>query len=1218
MKRIQQLLFLFAFSLIAGGVSAQVQSTLDLALRHLEAKQAGWGLDKADVQDLKISDHVFSKTGAIDHYYFIQRHEGIEVYNAITSVHVNAKGKAISLKSNFIPQLASKVNATKAQLKEADAVKSVFQNLEISEDNFNFSPINRTDEKVSFAKGKVSNVDITVKPVYQVVNENEVRLAWDVTLDPADNADYWSIRVDAANGNVLDKTNFTVYCKFDMHDNNATHSSSCSDHNHAAPIVTKSASNGQSSNAAVMGGSYNVFAEIIDGNLHMHESPVHGDRNTITDPADLTASPYGWHDVDGVEGPEFTITRGNNVHAYLDINDDNSPDAESDVNGGEELTFDFPWTDLENPENSEEASITSLFFMNNFIHDFTYAYGFDESAGNFQAMNYTGEGQGNDYVRAEGQDGRQIHYDRLMDDDLENDTMSINNANFATPSDGVSPRMQMFIWNRTGGKLLNVLSPEGLEGKYTTATAAYGPPPLDAPIASAELVLAFDEDIQSPSFCCGPIVTDVAGKIAVIDRGGCFFQDKSQNAENAGAIAVIVCNFEDATINMGAGNGVPFPTIPSVMMENKDCELIKSVINSGQTVTVSLGADGAEGADFYDGSVDNGIMAHEYGHGISNRLVGGPSNTGCLFNDEQMGEGWSDFFSLVSTIKPGELGSDRAGIGTYTSRENPNGNGIRSNPYSTDMSIDPETFDDLPLNVGVHARGAVWASMIWDMYWALVDEYGFSNDLIHGELGNNIGVRLVMEGMKLTPCNPGFVDARDAILSADELLYDGANSCIIWKAFARRGLGENASQGSTADPNDGEPDFNAPPGCIKEVKLSKRIASTDNFADVVNPGESVDMVLTVRNDKETPATEVVLTEEIPAGAIIENISNDGEVMGDNIVWDLGTMETGQEMVITYTVIVDPSRQSETKFIDNLENGTDNWVVLSEDPALTPNQFALGSDNGGLGTYSGNNAYFINDPAIESLENLLLIQEIDVQGENPGVRFFQNFDTESSSDGILVQLSFDAETWIEIPDLIFKNGYPRSIQYGTFVLPFLSAYSGQSDGWIDTWIDLSPYQGQVVFMRFRFGSDANNDSNLNAVGWAMDDFEYMDIVSYNTVATLTTAEGDIVERDLPAKGIKINSTGTVAVDDIENPSLEFNIYPNPASETVNIAINNLAAKDATLSVYNYTGQLVEERKINLAAGSQLEEVNVRNYPTGFYFFRLATERGIATEKVMVGK
>ena len=84
----------------------------------------------------------------------------------------------------------------------------------------------------------------------------------------------------------------------------------------------------------ILANTYNVFPMPV-------ESPIHGNRALITDPADPVASPYGWHDTDGVPGAEYTITRGNNVHAYQDIfNLNQSVGGEPD--GGPNLDFDFP------------------------------------------------------------------------------------------------------------------------------------------------------------------------------------------------------------------------------------------------------------------------------------------------------------------------------------------------------------------------------------------------------------------------------------------------------------------------------------------------------------------------------------------------------------------------------------------------------------------------------------------------------------------------------------------------------------------------------------------------------------------------------------------------------------------------------------------------------------------------------------------------------------
>lgn len=1220
MRKIRHLLFLLTLSLMSGALFGQAQSNLDIALRHLDANQADWGLDKADLEDLKVSDHVFSKYGEVDHYYFIQRHKGIEVYNAITSVHVNSKGKVAAMRHNFIPQLASKINTSSNQLNEADALKQVFQDLEIPSSNFNYTPIKRADGVTTFDKGALSNVDISVRPIYQVVGD-EVRLAWDVTLDPTKNADYWSIRVDAVEGAILDRTNYTLYCKFHK-DIESSHSASCKDHNHDTPLVKTTTNNSES--IVAMGGSYNVFAERVDGFLSPFESPVHGSRTIVTDPADPIASPFGWHDNNGDNEPDFDFTRGNNVHAYLDVDDNDAPDPGSDASGsgGADLIFDFPWTDESGgPEDFEPAALTNLFFMNNYLHDFSYAYGFDESAGNFQQnQNGNAETGGNDHVRAEAQDGRELHYA-----DPINETAHINNANFATPPDGAGPRMQMFVWNRAGGRFLEVLAPSNIAGRYETGVADFGPAATEAPVEDAPLTLAFDQDPANPTFVCTDVRPDLdlTGQVAVIDRGGCLFRTKTLNAQAAGAVAVIICNFEDPAQGMTAPiDGTAAPTIPTISLGVTDCNVIRSVISNGGEVTVSIGTGGLENADFFDGDVDNGIIAHEYAHGISNRLVGGPNQAGCLGNEENMGEGWSDFFTLITAQKPGQNGAERRGIGTYVSRETPNGNGIRSNPYSTDLGIRPETFEDVPTAAIPHGLGAIWNSMLWDMYWAMVDEYGFSTDLVNGEAGNNIAVRLVMEGMKMTACSPGFIDGRDGIIAADEFLFDGANSCLIWEVFARRGLGPNASQGDNTVAADGVSDFEAPRECILELKITKSIVSSEGdarFADVVDPGESLDIVMNIVNDKGVVTEEVTLTESISPGTTVSNISNGGEVVGDNIVWELGTMEPLDAFELTYTLTTDPNVRSRTQFFDNLES-PGSWIPISDaptNPDLVENFFELGSENFGLGTFSGNNAYFISDIPLESRENLFLAEEIQVTGENPGLRFFHNYDTEAGADGVLLQVSTDdGLTFQDISTEEFiKNAYPRALQFGTFVLPFLDAFSGNSDGWIDSWVDLAQYQGQTIFVRFRFGSDDNTEG----LGYAMDNFEVLNIEKFNTTATLTSADPeDFEELILPDGGVKINSDGVVAVDDVNNPSLGFNIYPNPATETVNLSINNLSARDAQLSVFNYSGQLIEERNINLSAGTQTEQVNVTNYPTGFYFFRLTTERGVATEKIMVGK
>jgi extracellular elastinolytic metalloproteinase len=105
--------------------------------------------------------------------------------------------------------------------------------------------------------------------------------------------------------------------------------------------------------------------------------------------------------------------------------------------------------------------------------------------------------------------------------------------------------------------------------------------------------------------------------------------------------------------------------------------------------------------------------------------------------------------------------------------------------------------------------------MLWDLYWRLVEEDGFNPDLFepHTTGGNNLALQLVVGGLALQPCSPGFVDARSAILAADVALTGGDNECRIWESFAQRGLGYSSSQGLPQSTTDGAPGFDTPPHC---------------------------------------------------------------------------------------------------------------------------------------------------------------------------------------------------------------------------------------------------------------------------------------------------------------------------------------------------------------------------------------------------------------------
>lgn len=529
--------------------------------------------------------------------------------------------------------------------------------------------------------------------------------------------------------------------------------------------------------------TYRVFPEPL-------EHPGEGPDQLVTDPHDVDASPNAWHD-DGNQ--TYTDTRGNNVAAQEDTDANNSGGRRPD--GGTELVFDFP-IDLttQQPNEYEEFAVTNLFYWNNRLHDVLWHFGFDEPAGNFQVDNFGRGGLGGDRVNADAQDGS-----------------GTNNANFGTPPDGNSPRMQMFRFTGSTPATLRVDAPAPSAGDYTAAAAGFGSAILD-PGTSGSFELVSDGS-ASPEQGCGALTGFTAGNIALVRRGGCQFGTKSLNAENAGASAVVVINNDggNGTISMSGGNDGGQVTIPAAMIGNQDGNTI--VADLGSTVTGRLFNASGAGLD-RDSDLDAGIIAHEYGHGVSNRLTGGPSNTSCLAGSQQAGEGWSDYLALWFTAKVGDQASDPRGVGSWaTFRDNIPGAGIRPWPYTRDMTVNPSTYESIGSVSVPHGVGTVFNTALWDLYWNLVDKYGFDPDFIGGNGGNHVAMQLVLDGMKLQPCFPTFLDTRDAMLLADEANNNGANQCEIWEAFARRGMGLDADDGGSSSSLNVTNGFELPQQC---------------------------------------------------------------------------------------------------------------------------------------------------------------------------------------------------------------------------------------------------------------------------------------------------------------------------------------------------------------------------------------------------------------------
>jgi uncharacterized repeat protein (TIGR01451 family) len=1191
------LIFLFITPIWSQKTVKPHPDAVNIALNYLAQQQKKGELTEADVQNAIVEDHYADDFNGVTHVYIIQKHAGIELYNALCNVSVLASGEVLYVGNRFVKDVASMVNTTTPNLSAAKAVQKAFVNLGLPE-NTPLSIIGKNSaNEVYFDKGAAVLSDIHVQLVFQKINDKSARLAWNMNIDQLDGHHLWQMRIDAVTGQVLEKNNLSVSCNFQPD----SYKRLLKGDEIEAPQVICAENNTPLAPSALdfmpplsVANSYRVFP-------FPAESPLTGTHTLVTNPADATASPFGWHDTNGAAGAEYTITRGNNVHAYLDVAQGNKS-VNDEPNGGADLNFDFPYIATGEPDTNKKAAVVNLFYVNNMMHDLSHYYGFTEVAGNFQQTNYTGAAGGGDYVQAEALDGKDASTNVLLCP-----TGCANNANFSTLADGTKPRMQMYIWQELSAKNLTVVAPNNLAGKIETAIADFGKQVSATPVTGDVVVV--NDGSANPTLGCGALTnTNLTGKIALIDRGTCTFAQKAINAQAKGAIGVIICNVDNAlNIRMTADPALAAQvTIPLILITKNDGDRIRSAPG----LRVSIVNSGGSGPTLLDGDFDNGIIAHEYTHGISNRLTGGRLRSDCLSAGEnQSGEGWSDFLALAFTAKPSDRGTTQRPVGTYAMRSP---TGVRDYAYSTDKAVNPLTYDDLIIQSEVHQAGAIWCTALWDMYWAMVDLYGFDANMKNVNSGNGKAVRLVMDAMKIQPCNPGFLEARDAVLAADRADFGGENQCLIWDAFAKRGMGYNAAQGTSTSKADNTEGYEKYPFCVKQLKITKKATP------IIKAGDQITYTIQVINHKGVAATNVVVSDELPtgltyiAGSANRAVTQNGAILSFNIA----NMNDKDTVTISYKAASDPSKKSITSFYDDMERGDANWDLDIPGGNLSADN--LWEITTGFAK-SGIKAFSVKYPTSNMRTDQVLFTKVkqQISGRQPVLRFWHVFDTQAGFDGGIVQVSTDnGANWRDIGDKFFKNPYRGKIEYSAFSIPNAKAWWGQSGQnpatWIDSYADLSAYTGQSVQFRFRYATD----SLVRSQGWFVDDVTVMDMVNYNSRARLTSAQGDTASAEIAERGTIVDPAAFTPTKEITEGAFQMRVFPNPANNLLNINVLGSEKTAAALTILSTDGRLMWSKAVNLAGNKEeVLPIDISAFPSGIYFVKISTDNKVLVEKVV---
>ncbi|BDG01028.1 myxosortase-dependent M36 family metallopeptidase [Anaeromyxobacter oryzae] len=819
---------------------------------------------------------------------------------------------------------------------------------------------------------------------------------------------------------------------------------------------------------------------------------------------------------------DATVTTGNNAEAYADISGADGFDA-SDIRGTasapQEFAYPYGFDVAPNATmNQVQAAITQLFYDVNFFHDWYYDAGFDEASGNAQASNFGRGGLEGDSLKAEAQD-----------------SSGINNANMQTPADGSRPRMQMYLFSGNGAQYITINSPPTLATTDIAGVAAgFG---AQSFTLTGDVVLA--DDGSGTRLGCNATWVNAAavtGKIALVYRGTCGFAVKAKNAQLNGAAGVIIANNTTGVANMGGVDGTV--TIPAVLIAKAYGDAM--ALEPPASVNVTIGRSNVLPRD---GTLDNAIVAHEWGHYISNRLIGDAAG---LSNNQgrSMGEGWGDFHALLLMVRAEDAGAsanaDWSGVyaaaGYVTSGDEwyggPNQGyyfGIRRVPYSTNLTKDPLTFKhsangnpidstSVPVlfdwdgtnNAEVHNAGEVWATMLWECYAALLNEPGLPFDQAQTRMKNYL-----VAAYKLTPSAPTFLEARDAVLAA-AYATDPVDYQLFWKAFAKRGAGMGAVAADRYASDNGpvvESYAVGPDLQVAGVRFGAVTSGCDDGDAVLDAGETGTLTLTVKNTGDRalgPVTATIASTNgqiaFPGGATVTfPASGPLETVTGTVQVSLASATGIGQVPFTLTYPPEAALVADTAEFalrvntdevpaasasDDLEAEAFAWTPVA-DPAFAKTSLF---ERVALSPVS----HAIHGPDVGATADVSLVSPpLQVSpGASLVVGFRHAWDFESDPvgtpgrafyDGAVVEVSSDGgTTWLDVGAPLYAGGAISSYTGDTNPLATRPALVGTSTGWPTLQpasLDLgTTYGGQTVLLRFRIGTDGG----VGFGGWLIDD------------------------------------------------------------------------------------------------------------------------------------
>ncbi|TMQ13896.1 MAG: hypothetical protein E6J90_27630 [Deltaproteobacteria bacterium] len=750
----------------------------------------------------------------------------------------------------------------------------------------------------------------------------------------------------------------------------------------------------------------------------------------------------------------------------------NGADVRPEVKSGRVLNYSYNQNigPLDTPDQSKAAAVNA-FYIVNWLHDWYYDSGFTEATANAQLDNLGRGGVAGDPLLVTSQAGA--------------NTGLRNNADMSTPADGARPRMRMFLW--TAGTNTALSTPAGTVRSEAFAT---GPRSFDL---IGDVALATDGTAPNDD-ACQPVTSNVSGKIALVNFSGvCGSTATVNDVRAAGAIGIILV--DPANDDPRAFTGSAAANIPGLAIGKTDGAALQAAVAAG-TVTVEL--QSAPTGPERDGDLDNGVVAHEWGHYLHHRLA--------MMMMVREGDNRDGVYALA----PYALADGTPNVAYF---------GIRRFPYSRDRTKNDLSFRHisngvaLPTNTPgfpgtgannseVHNTGEIWATMMWEAFNVLADAHGVT-------VARRRMADYVVAGLLLTPPNATFTEGRDGILAAASAL-DSDDMILMAAAFAGRGAGSCA----VAPPNSSAANAGVVESGTLAAKLSAGgISLTDDGISCdhdgyLDPGESGQLRITLANNGILAAENVTVTASttntgfrigapikiaamqpfssssltIPVTLLQTAPRNTVATITVHVAGEQSCDKSGVNLTLTMRTGVDDVPNS--SIVDHAETRISAWTPTGTGAASL----------WGRATVTGNTMFFgVNSPVATDTQFVSPALAVGTS-QNLVLKFNHAFDLEASGgqffDGGVVEISLNGgTTWNDVSAFGVTPGYTGTLFVGSGnVIGGRQAFTGTSPGFpalAPVTLDFGKvFAGLNVMFRFRIATDAS----VSQTGWLIDDVE----------------------------------------------------------------------------------------------------------------------------------